>query len=283
MSIHSYSQNVFSFKTGGVEVVMLADVTGTGDASILIDASPEILQNAIPDGTYENSVSAFLLKTPSQNILIDTGLGQKLSENLRSARLSVADIDAILLTHLHGDHIGGLLDGDKLVFPNAEIYIATPEYDYWNNPTLADTIAGSRRAGVLNVQKMLKLYEANIKQFNPTEISDAFYPLLPNVQDIAAFGHTPGHTAYLINLGNRKLLIWGDVMHAMQVQMPYPDISVTYDVDPQKAAETRKRLLEYVSKNKIPVAGMHLPFPKIGFVRKNPNVQGGYTFVPIEK
>lgn len=277
----AYSQNTFSYKIGGIEVVVLADAISMGDTSILIGATPEMIENALPDGSYENSILAFLLKTPSLNILIDTGVGRNLSKNLSEVGLSESDIDVILLTHLHGDHIGGLLNGDQLVFPKAELYISTPEYEYWKNEKLLESAEEGRKEGILKVRKVLDLYDANIKQFTPTQISDKFMPLLPGVQDIAAFGHTPGHTAYMIKIGARKLLIWGDLMHAMKIQMPYPEVSVTYDVDPDMAVKTRMQILEYVSKNNIPIAGMHLPYPKIGFVKKSTEYSGGYTFVPI--
>ena len=93
-----------------------------------------------------------------------------------------------------------------------------------------------------------------------------------------AVGHTPGHTAYLVQSGGWKLLIWGDVTHAMALQMPHPEIYPAYDYDPVTATATRQTILEQVSRDNIPVAGMHSPFPGVGRIQKDPN--GGYSFTP---
>ncbi len=101
--------------------------------------------------------------------------------------------------------------------------------------------------------------------------------LLPGIYAIATYGHTPGHTSFLLESGKEKLLIWGDLAHAMAVQMPHPEISVTYDFDPRQAADIRKKMLEYVSKNNIPIAGMHIAYPAVGKISEKGS---GYTFTP---
>jgi glyoxylase-like metal-dependent hydrolase (beta-lactamase superfamily II) len=100
---------------------------------------------------------------------------------------------------------------------------------------------------------------------------------------IAAYGHTPGHTMFMLESGGEKMLIWGDLTHAMAIQIPRPGVSVTYDTDPVAAAEVRKAVLEYAAENKIPVAGMHIAYPGMGYVNKDPEDTEGYKFMPKEK
>ncbi|MDR2863465.1 MAG: hypothetical protein LBV54_06300, partial [Puniceicoccales bacterium] len=109
-------------------------------------------------------------------------------------------------------------------------------------------------------------------------------PLFPegvDIRAIAAYGHTPGHTVYLVESKGKQLLIWADLTHAMAVQMPFPQVAVTYDVDPAQAVVARKAVLAYVAANKIPVAGMHIAHPSMGTVSAAPGAEGGYTFTPL--
>jgi glyoxylase-like metal-dependent hydrolase (beta-lactamase superfamily II) len=104
--------------------------------------------------------------------------------------------------------------------------------------------------------------------------------LLPDIQGIAAYGHTPGHTAFMVGSSGQQMLIWGDLTHATPVQMPYPQLAVTYDVDPNQAVASRMKILEYIAKNNIPIAGMHIAFPGMGHVKANS--EGGYAFTPLQ-
>jgi glyoxylase-like metal-dependent hydrolase (beta-lactamase superfamily II) len=103
--------------------------------------------------------------------------------------------------------------------------------------------------------------------------------LFPDIQGIAAYGHTPGHTLFMVGNGEQKLLIWGDLTHTMPLQMPYPYLAVTYDTAPKQAVASRLKILEYVSKNNISIAGMHTVSPAIGKVKESP--EGGYVFTPV--
>ncbi|MDR0681133.1 MAG: MBL fold metallo-hydrolase [Dysgonamonadaceae bacterium] len=269
MTISSKSQNkenIFSVNTGDYMVHLLSEGQQTGNTSILIGATPEMIKEQIPDGAFPNATNAFLIQASGKNILVDTGFGRLLSDNLKELGLRNESIDAILLTHMHGDHIGGLLKNGQIVFPDIRLYISKPEYDYWLNVN---------NESALNI---LKAYKNQIVLFDPNELENITNELLPGISAIAVYGHTPGHTAYLIQSGDNKLLIWGDLTHAMAIQMPYPQIAVTYDVDPESAIRSREAILKYVSENKIPVAGMHIAYPAIGDVRLF--LEGRYEFVP---
>jgi glyoxylase-like metal-dependent hydrolase (beta-lactamase superfamily II) len=123
----------------------------------------------------------------------------------------------------------------------------------------------------------LAAYPGRVETFRPGAIGTRISELLPGISPIAAFGHTPGHTLFMVESAGRKLLIWGDLMHAEAIQFPRPDISVTYDTDPAMAAASRKKVLEYVTANNIPIAGMHLVYPAVGRVSADGN---GYRLTP---
>ena len=104
--------------------------------------------------------------------------------------------------------------------------------------------------------------------------------IMRGIYAVEAYGHTPGHTMFLLNSGGERLLIWGDLTHAMAVQIPRPAVTVTFDVDTAAAAATREKVLKFVSENEIPVAGMHIAYPGIGDIVLDPENPGGYEFMP---
>jgi Zn-dependent hydrolases, including glyoxylases len=163
---------------------------------------------------------------------------------------------------MHGDHIGGLIKDDQAVFPNAKLFVAQKEYDYWNS---------GQNAGA---KKVLDAYKNQLEIFEPIDLNNVKIGSA-SILPLKAYGHTPGHTAFLIHSNGKNLLVWGDLTHAMAVQMPHPEIAVTYDVNPKDAVEYRLNILEFVTKNKIPIAGMHIAYPGMGTVEKDGK---GYKF-----
>ena len=258
---------IITFAVGSYEISTLSEGQQVRNSEILVDASAEILSQCIPEGNYSNATNAFLVRTQDKIILIDAGHGRKLFDNMLSRNVTAEKVDIILLTHMHGDHIGGLLQDGKVAFPNAELYLSQPEYDYW--------MSDQARGGGVQARAVIEAYKDKLHLFTPTEIETGGISLFSGFQAIATPGHTPGHTSFLFESEGEKMLIWGDLTHAMAVQIPYPEVAVTYDVDSKMAIETRKKVLDYVSKHKIPVAGMHIAFPAIGNITKDGN---GYSF-----
>lgn len=214
--------------------------------SLFSDAPDSIIERLSLQNGVPSSVSTFLVKTASgQQILFDTGLGapdSRLIDGLRQAGIEPSDVHYLYLTHFHGDHIGGMLKGDSLVFPNAEVYASKAEYDAWMN------MPDEQKAQVV---KTMNRYKNQLHLFE-------FGDILPgNVETIDASGHTPGHTNFRIG----QFLIIGDLMHGAALQTVYPEYSSSYDQNKAQAAQARKRILEYARTNHLIMAGMHLPAP----------------------
>ena len=198
------------------------------------------LQNGIPA-----SISTFLVETNGIRILFDTGIGapdSRLLIGLKSLGIEPADIKYLYLTHFHGDHIGGMMKGDSVVFPNAEIYASQTEYDAWLK------MPADRNAQVV---KTMDAYKSRLHLFE-------FGDTLPgNIVTMNAVGHTPGHTVFQAG----KLLVIGDLIHGAAFQIEHPEICASFDMDKEAAVKSRKQYLQYAKDNRLTMAGMHLPAP----------------------
>ncbi|MDR3228812.1 MAG: MBL fold metallo-hydrolase [Puniceicoccales bacterium] len=256
---------IYTFKLGDATLSVLPDRQQRITNKLLIGATPAILEKYAPDGSVPNAINAFLIQSGGKNTLVDTGLGTKVFDNLKTLGLAPEDITNVFITHMHGDHIGGLLRDGKAAFPNATLHIAHPEIVYW----LAKEGSPAKEISAA--------YKGQTVLFNPVA-PEAAGRSLPGVTAIAAFGHTPGHTVFRIESAGKRLLIWGDLTHATAVQLPHPEVAVTYDVDPARAVVSRKQIFEYAAKNKIAIAGMHIAWPGTGTIAAAP--QGGFAFTP---
>jgi len=266
---YGQADGIYSFKVGEFEVFMLVESQRDGNAGILVGADQSILRRYIPAQGFQHSANAFLIKAPGQNILIDsgTGAGGILLEKMRTLGVTPESINAVLITHLHGDHFGSLQSGGRAVFPNARIYLSERELEYF---TVTNVNQGAVTA--------LAPYRASsrITAFQPGELT-APVEILPGIKAIAAYGHTPGHTIFQIENSGAKLLIIGDLLHVALVQFPVPEISATYDMDANEAARNRRQVLAYAAANGIPVGGMHIVYPAVGAVEAD---GAGFRFAP---
>lgn len=252
------------FTVGDMEIVALADVESGRSAQnrpeLLIGLGESDAERLLVPGAMANSINCFLLRKDDKAVLFDTGLGSRgngqILKSLAAAGVRPEEIDAVVITHFHFDHVGGLTQDGKAVFPNAELI--TPRMEVEKNGGSADAF--------------LSAYS------NRTEF-DWGEEIFPGVTAIDAHGHTPGHTAYLLQSAGKQLLVIADLIHFAAIQLPLPDVAVTYDTDPVQAVAARRELFDRAVREGLPVAGMHLSFPGIGMLAKE---GAGYRFNAME-
>ena len=224
------------------------------------------------------AVNAFLLERAGKYALVDTGSGNtmgptlgKLADNLRASGVAPERIETIFLTHLHPDHSNGLVDdAGNAIYPNAELVLHEAEAAFWLDRDEASGATERIRRNIAKAAVTTRPYRARMRTVREGEA-------VPGVSAVLLAGHTPGHTGWLIQSGKDGLLIWGDVVHLASIQIQRPDTGLIYDVDPQAACATRRRMLDRVAADKLKVAGAHLDFPGFGgIVRRG----AGFGFEP---
>lgn len=284
------NDGIFTTMIGRFEVSMIVEAERTGNTGILSGADESILNRYIPETGFKLSTNAFLIKTPTQNILIDTGTGSGgiVIEKIKKLGVEPEQVHAVLITHLHGDHFGSLQRDGKAVFPNAKIYLSQREYDHFTKTSVNQAVvaalapytagSGSDHTILPNGARPEGAHSSNVFTFEPSELgSREMKEILNGIIPIAAYGHTPGHTIFLVQDGSSSTLIIGDLLHVGLVQFPVPEISATFDMDQRTAANTRRRVLDYALQNKILIGGMHINYPGMGQLSQNAN---GFSFLP---
>ncbi len=231
----------------------------------------------------QTAVNAYLINTGSQLILVDAGAAKlfgptlgNIVDNLKAAGYAPEQVDAVLITHLHGDHVNGLVTADgQRVFTRAEVWSAKADNDFW----LSESVAAQAPKEAQGFFKMARDAAAPYLAAGKWKTFDSDRELLAGVTSVDTHGHTPGHASYLIHSGDQRLLVLGDLVHNHAVQFARPEVAIEFDVDQKQAVSTRKRIFHRAAQEKLMVAGMHLPFPGIGHVRKEAK---GYAWVPAE-
>lgn len=280
----------YRFMLGGMEITALFDGIVPLPAKLLTGAQAKDVESLLAamfvprdDHGVQTTVNAFLVHTGSSLVLVDTGTAKAFGpglgfivDNMKAAGYDPAQVDTVLLTHLHPDHVNGLLGPDgQPAFPKAIIKAAKPEADFW----LSEANAAKAPADAKPFYDMARAAVAPYQAAGRFETFAAGQAVAPGIDSVAAFGHTPGHSGYMLTSGPLKMLVWGDIIHSHAVQFRRPDVAIEFDVDKKQAVATRKQLLADAAKRKLWVAGAHLPFPGIGHVRADAK---GYAWVPVE-
>jgi glyoxylase-like metal-dependent hydrolase (beta-lactamase superfamily II) len=229
----------------------------------------------------QTSVNAFLINTGDKLVLIDTGAGTffgptlgRMLTALKAAGYQPEQVDEIYISHMHGDHIGGLLAAGKAAFPNAVVRAEKAEGDFWLSQVKMNAAPADNQDTFKGAMAAIDPYAAT-NRFKPYEGDSV---LVPGIRAVVTRGHTPGHAMYVIESKGEKLVLWGDLMHQAAVQFLDPSVTVTFDSDQGKAAQQRRQAYQAAAKEGHWVGASHLPFPGIGHLRAEGK---GYAYVPV--
>ncbi len=249
---------------------------------ILLGITPEEREALLRAGgrrpPFHTAVNTFLLQWSGRTVLVDAGIGKlfgdaggRLPGNMRAAGVAPDDVTDIVLTHLHSDHVGGLLDDSGApAFPNAALWVAETEAAFWESDANKAAAPEARRDTFDMARRVLAQYAARLHRF-------AYGEIMPGLVAESMPGHTPGHTGFMLTSGGEQLLIWADVFHVPAVQAARPDVGTGFDTDPAQATATRRTVLERAVTEDLLVTGMHMAFP--GFARIS-RAGTGYAVLP---
>jgi glyoxylase-like metal-dependent hydrolase (beta-lactamase superfamily II) len=285
---HDQVPGFYRVKVGDLEVTALYDGTRVFDSHWLngTKATMDGVGKSLQEDPHILDVvdSGFLVNTGKQLILVDAGAGTwwgggalgRLAGSLRSAGYTPEEVDIVLLTHLHSDHVGGLTTQDgKRVFPNADVYVAKAESDFWLSPEIAAKAPKDAQPFFQSAQAIAAPYIKADKwhTFSGSE------PIVDGMQLVPLPGHTPGHTGYEFSSKGQRILFLGDIIHAQRVQLQHPEVTAIFDIDQTAAAATRNQLLSKLAGGDVLIAGPHSSvFPPLGRLRKEGS---GYSWVPV--
>lgn len=284
--VKAQAPGAYRMMLGDFEITALND--GTVDLPVdklLKERQPgqvlRALRHAYLGVPLETSVNGYLINTGAKLVLVDTGaaglfgptLG-RLQANLRAAGYQPEQVDEVYITHLHPDHVGGLLGPDgKPAFPNAVVRFDKRDADFWLSPEQMDKAPADAKGFFQGAMASLKPYQ----EAGRVQPFDGATELLPGLRAQPAYGHTPGHTVYTVESQGRKLVIWGDLMHVAAVQFSDPTVTIAFDTDSKAAMPQRRKAYAAAAEQGFYVAVAHVSFPGIGQLRPDGK---GYRWLP---
>lgn len=278
----------FRLAVGDYEVTALFDGYNDLSPKLLKGLKPEqiraqLARHAIETPGVQTAFNAFLINTGKNLILVDTGAGQcigetagMLSQNIKAAGYQPEQIDTIFLTHLHLDHVCGLVDANKQpVFANATVYAAKPEADFWLDPAALARAPEQAKGYFKIAQDSTAPYVAagRFKTFIPGQSPIA------EVRTTLEAGHTPGSATYQFTSKGQSIVFIGDLVHNLAVQFDHPEVSISFDENSKNAIASRDAVFTEAAKTKVWVAAAHLPFPGTGHIE---SIGKRFQWVPVE-
>ncbi|MES3024329.1 MAG: MBL fold metallo-hydrolase [Pseudomonadota bacterium] len=264
----------FRLMLGNFEVTAVSDGTVDLPVDQWLSQPPaktqQTLAAAFLSVPMEMSVNAYLINTGSKLVLIDAGaaglfgptLG-KLLANLKAAGYDASQIDEVYISHMHPDHVGGLLADGKVAFPNALVRADKRESDFW----LSEANKAKAPAAIKG------FFDGAMGAMGPYLAAKKFSPfsgdteLVPGIRATSSYGHTPGHTVYEVESEGKKLVLIGDLIHVAAVQLPKPGVTINVDTDAKAAAQARAKAFTRAANSKVLVGASHFQFPGLGYLR----------------
>ena len=273
---------------GRFEVTALSDgtVPGFDVQKLLTNSSPEAtglaLEREFLPGKVESSVNAYLINTGSKLVLVDAGAGRlfgptlgRLTDNLRASGYRPEQVDAVIITHMHPDHVGGLMAAGRIAFPNAAIHADRREASFWLSQANLDAAPEANKDFFKGAMASVNPY-VQAGKFKPF---DGATELVPGIRVQPTPGHTAGHSFVVVESDGQKLLLWGDLIHAAAVQFPHPEVTIAFDSDAPAAATQRWKAFAEAARDGYLVGAAHISFPGLGRVRPE---GAAYRWVPVQ-
>ena len=219
-------------------------------------------ENFLPTETAQFFFTPVLVQAGGNTILFDTGLGQGgIARALEDAGMTTGDVTHVVITHMHPDHVGGLMTDGAPTFANAEHVTGSAEFNHWVS---GDAVAGHIMTNVMPLAERFRMIEPGDD-------------VVSGVTSLKAFGHTPGHMAYNVESDGQRLIVAADAANHYVMSLQKPDWHVRFDMDKEAAAQTRKDLFGMIAADKVAFTGYHMPFPSLGYVEALPG--GGFRYV----
>jgi len=283
------STGVYRYKVGDYEIIQLMDGARTMPMpeNFVVNASKDqAIQAAaaayMPEGKVTIPFAPMIINTGSKLIAVDTGNGLgafaatkgavgQARMNMEAAGIDPKKIDIVLISHFHGDHIGGLKNADgSPAFPNAEIKVPATELAFWSDEANASKANSFNKAQFPAVKKMMD--GIKVSTYEPDK------EVAPGITSIATPGHTPGHTSFVVASGSKKILVQIDVTNVPSLFLRHPDWHALFDNDGDVAQATRHKIYDMAAAEKMTVVGYHFPYPCVGHVEKD---GAGYRLIPV--
>ncbi len=273
----------YRYKVGDIEVTAVHDGSFTFPAKGFVrNAEQEQVDQAtqdvfMPAGQVVIPITTLVLNQGGRITLIDTSRGAAAPggnwmSNLRAAGIDPAQVNTIVISHFHGDHIGGIRGQDgAATFPNAEVMVPAQEWAFWMDDGKMSQAPDAMKGAFQTVRRVFGPMAKDVKQY------EAGKEIVPGLTTVAAPGHTPGHTAYMLSSGQGKLLVMSDTTNHPALFVRNPDWAAVFDMDADQARQTRRKMLDMAAAEKTQVAFYHAPFPATGHIAKEGS---GYRFVP---
>jgi glyoxylase-like metal-dependent hydrolase (beta-lactamase superfamily II) len=277
----------YRYKVGDIEVTAINDGSAPRALEGFIrNAELSAVQQAareafLPQDTIQNSFTTLVLNHGGRLTLIDTGNGDsgapttgRFLENFRAAGFDPTQVNTVVISHFHGDHINGLRRKDgTAVFPNAEVMVPAAEWAFWMDDARMNQAPEGARGGFQGARRVFSPIAKDVKRYEMDK------EVVPGLTAVAAPGHTPGHMAYMLSSGSGRLLILSDTANHPALFVRNPDWSAVFDMDADQARTTRRKMLDLAASERAQVAFYHAPFPATGHIAKDGN---GFRFVPVQ-